>query len=114
VKYVLDQDSEGVLIIHADGELNADVANAFVAQIDELVQRGVTKIIIDFTFVDFISSAGIFQVLRLHKRAAVHGGQVKLCSIKGLIRDVLAVSKLDKVFEIYRDLDEARAAMNAS
>ena len=98
---------EHVLIIEADGEINARSAEALVNDLEKLVIAGITRIIVDCTLVDHISSAGVAYLLRLHHRVRKHGGDVKLCSIKGLVRDILRFLQLDTIMRIYPDVRQA-------
>lgn len=101
---------EQVLIIEADGEINAESAEGLVAELEKHVSSGVTRIIVDCTLVDHISSAGIAYLLRMHHRVRKHGGEVKLCSIKGIVRDILRFLRLDRVMQLYPDVAQAQAA----
>ena len=67
-----------VLVLRADGGINHDNAAAFVADLEKLVDAGLSKIIVDCGGLGHISSYGIGVLLRLHKRLARHGGDVKL------------------------------------
>ena len=105
---------EHVLVIEADGELNAQSAESFVADIEKLVSAGITRIIVDCTLVDYISSSGIAQLLRMHHRVRKRGGEVKLCAIKGLVGDILRFLRLDKIMHMYPDVAEASAAFQSA
>jgi anti-anti-sigma factor len=99
-----------VLIIDADGEINGAVAEELIGKLEQLASSGATRIIVDFTFVDYISSAGIACLLRIQHRVRKHGGEVKLCSIKGIVRDILRFMRLDRIMPVYADVAAARAA----
>ena len=47
---------KSVLVLSADGGLNADTAQAFVDQLTLLVDQGLTKIIVDCSQLDYIKS----------------------------------------------------------
>jgi anti-anti-sigma regulatory factor len=49
-------------------------------------------------------------LMRLHARMAPRGGNVKMACVKGMIRQVLTLTRLDTIFEIYPDVDRARLA----
>ncbi len=93
----LDRD---VLILAADGGLNADTASDFVKQLEALVDAGVKKIIVDCTGLDYISSYGIGVLMRLHKKLTKHGGDVKIASPKGFVLKVLHIARLDTLLSI--------------
>lgn len=99
-----------LLVISADGGLNGDTANQFVTEIERLVDAGLRKIIVDCTALNFVSSAGLAVLMRLHKHMKPLGGNVKIAHVKGTIMQVLEVTHLSKVFEIYPDVDRARLA----
>ena len=106
----LDRD---VLILSADGGLNADTAGDFVGQLETLIDEGVKKMIIDCTRLTHISSYGIGTLVRLHNRLKKHGGDVKIASPQSLVLQVLTLMRMGKVFEIYPDVDRARLAFRA-
>ena len=107
--YYDDVDSD-VLVLKADGGLNARTAEGFVEDLEKLVDAGLRKIIVDCSELDYISSFGLGVLIRLHSRLARHGGNVKIASVKGMIVEVMRLTKLNKLFEIYPDVSRARLA----
>ena len=103
----LDKD---VLILSADGGLNADTAAEFHQQLEKLVDAGVKKIIVDCTRLDYISSYGIGVLVRLHQHLAKHGGDVKVAAAHNRVLQVLTMMRMGEVFAVYPDVDRARLA----
>ena len=101
---------KSILILSADGGLNADTAQSFITQLESLVEAGVTQIIVDCTRLDYISSFGIGVLVRLHKKLASHGGDVKVAAPKSIVLQALTVMRMGTLFSIYRDVDQARLA----
>jgi anti-sigma B factor antagonist len=66
-----------------------------------------SKILLNFTSVDFLSSAALGKLITLDKKVKAHGGMLKLSNIQPDIYEVFAITKLNKLFDI-RD-DEAAA-----
>lgn len=97
-----------VLIIRADGGLNAQTATQFVQSIEHLVEQGLRKIIIDCTQLNYISSYGLTILLRMHGWMKPIGGEVAIANVQGLVPQALHMTKLDSVFQIYPDVDRAR------
>lgn len=99
-----------VLILRADGGINKDNAREFVNELEKLVDAGLTKIIIDCEGLEHISSYGIGVLLRVHRRLAKNGGNVKLAGIRsGLVR-ILQIARVDAMFDLYPDVNRARLA----
>ena len=107
--YYDDVDGE-VLVIKADGGLNGETAEQFVRDIEKLVKAGLTKMIVDCSELEYISSYGLGVLVRLHKRMERHGGNVKIASAHSALLDVIRLARLDRLFEIYPDVPRARLA----
>ncbi len=110
MEFYYDNVDSDVLVIKADGGLNAQTAEGFVEDLEKLVDAGLRKIIVDCSELDYISSFGLGVLIRLHGRLARHGGNVKIASVKGMIVEVMRLTKLNKLFEIYPDVSRARLA----
>src|SRR5437762_6375372 len=90
-----------VLILRADGGLNADTAADFVSQLESFIKLGVKKMIIDCAKLTFISSYGIGVLVRMHNKLAKQGGDVKIASPPSLVLQALHLVRMGKLFEIY-------------
>ena len=98
-----------LMILRADGGLNASTAGQLSEQVTALVKGGVRNIIVDCSKLEIISSIGLGSLL-LHTRSKSAGGEVKLCGLKGSIVQIVRMTKLDSLFEMYADVEEARLA----
>jgi anti-sigma B factor antagonist len=107
--YYDDVDGD-VLVIKADGGLNNQTAEKFITDIETLVEAGLRKIIVDCSRLEYISSAGLGVLVRLHKRMKQHAGDVKIASARSALLDLLRITRLDKRLEIYPDVPRARLA----
>jgi len=103
-----------VLILSADGGLNSHNADQFVTELQTLVDAGARKLIVDCTKLTYISSYGIGILIRLHKKLAESGGEVKIASVDNPIVKALRLLRLDTVFEIYINSREAQEAFAKS
>jgi anti-sigma B factor antagonist len=68
--------------------------------VDELGRR---KLLLNFTNVDFMSSAALGKLIRLHQRLTQVGGKLILCGISKDILQVFTLTKLDKMLKIVKD-----------
>ena len=107
--YYDDVDGD-VLVIKADGGLNSETTDRFVSDIEKLVDAGLTKIIVDCSRLEYISSRGLGVLVRLHKRMKLNKGDVKIASVKSALLDVLRITRLERLLEIYPDVPRARLA----
>lgn len=96
-----------VLILSADGGLNADTADQFVGELETLVESGIRKLVVDCTKLSYISSYGVSILVRLRSKLAKRGGDIKLASVQNIIVTLFEIADLHKIFGMYPRLDEA-------
>ncbi len=71
---------------------------------------GCERLLLDFSSVDFLSSAALGKLITLDKKMKAHGGTLKLSNIRPEIYEVFAITKLNRLFDIRKDEAEALAA----
>jgi len=68
------------------------------------------KLLLNFTAVDFLSSAALGKLITLDKKVKASGGNLKLSNIRPEIYEVFAITKLNRLFDIKDDEVDALAA----
>src|SRR5215216_2488134 len=91
-----------------------DEAN--IAEIGEALSTIVEKeekprIIISFAAVDHLSSAALGTLIIINNKVKQRGGQLRLSNINPQILEVFLITKLDKLFRIYRTTQEAQESL---
>ena len=71
---------------------------------------GCGKLLLNFSSVDFLSSAALGKLITLDKKTKAHGGTLKLSNIRPEIYEVFAITKLNRLFDIRDDEADALAA----
>lgn len=72
-----------------------------------LTERGTTRIVMNLAEVDFIDSAGLGELVRMHASVRSHGGKLVLVNPNKNVSGLFQMTKLDRVLEI--EADEAGA-----
>ena len=68
------------------------------------------KLLLNFSSVDFLSSAALGKLITLDKKMKAHGGTLKLSNIRPEIYEVFAITKLNRLFDIRDEEADALAA----
>lgn len=110
MEFYYHETDRDVLVLRADGGLNADTAEQFVGELEALVDAGLARIIVDCEHLEHVSSYGMMILVRLRRKLAGHGGDVKLACVRSRLAGLLGVAHLDRVFGIYPDVNQARLA----
>jgi anti-sigma B factor antagonist len=65
------------------------------------------KILIDFTDVEHLSSAALGTLITVNNKIRQKGGQLRLANIDSQIYEVFVITKLNKLFQIHDDAEQA-------
>jgi anti-sigma B factor antagonist len=76
------------------------IGDALFKLVDELGRR---KLLLNFANVEFMSSAALGKLIRLHQRLHSIGGKLILCNISKSILEIFEITKLDKMLTIVKD-----------
>lgn len=89
-------DLEGNLTI---GENNTTLHNA----VRRLLAEGKIKILLNLAGVRWVDSSGLGALIAVYTTITRDGGQVKLLHLALNVQDIMAITKLSTVFEVYED-----------
>ena len=73
-------------------------------------EQGLKKILLNFSNVEYLSSAALGKLITLNKKLQQAGGKLILCNIDAQIFEVFEITKLDRFFKIIK---EEQAALQA-
>lgn len=91
--------------------LDAVVIERIATSLKELLDK--TRggwFVLDFAEVTYLSSSALGMLIGLQRRAVQRSAGLKLAGISDEIMEVFHITKLDTVFDIYKDVDAAVAA----
>ena len=80
------------------------IGNQLFGLVDE---DGRKKIILDFSNVEYLSSAALGKLITMDKKVKGSKGKLRLCSIRPDIYEVFAITKLNKLFDIQENQEKA-------
>ncbi|HYK88089.1 MAG TPA: STAS domain-containing protein [Acidobacteriota bacterium] len=73
----------------------------------EVLKGGGKKIVLNLAEVNYIDSSGIGELVSTFTTVTNQGGQLKLLKLTKKIQELLAITKLLTVFQVYNDEQEA-------
>jgi len=101
---------DGVSVLALDGRIVlGEESNALREKVKSLIAEGKKKTVLNMNNVTFIDSAGLGTLVALHHSAKSNGAQLKLCHLGTKFREVLQITKLLTVFDVY-DTEAAAVA----
>ncbi len=98
---------EGYVLARCVGPIDDSAKPPFSEYVRPLLAQRGTRIVLDLSGSDFITSAGIGHLVSVVADANIHGSRVILAGCSSFVAIVLARSKLDKFFETAESATEA-------
>lgn len=80
--------------------------------VGEMLDGDQKYILLNLAKVSYMDSAGIGELVACYKRAREKEGTVKLLNPSGKVYDLLQLTKLEEVFDTYKDEGEALVSFN--
>ncbi len=82
------------------GSIYVEEATAIRGKLIEYIDQGFRRFVITMQNVDYIDSSGLGVLVAVQKRAVQNGGGVAIKGIKGIVKELFELTRLNKVFEI--------------
>ena len=102
------REREGITILEMKGRITVGKeATALREKIAEVTAAGVRNVILNLASVDFIDSTGLGALVVCATSARKAGGGVKLVNLNRRNIELLVMTKLATVFEIFNDEQDA-------
>lgn len=89
------------LTITVDGWLDTMTSPQFHEEVQDI--NGAKNVILDFGKTEYISSAGLREIVALFRAVTVQGGSFSIRKVAPGVRDVFTLTGFDKKIEIYPD-----------
>ena len=93
-----------VTVVDVSGRITLGEGSSNLREsIRDLVTKGNKKILLNLSDVSYIDSSGIGELVSGFTSVANAGGQLKLIHLTKRVKDLLQITKLYTVFEVFED-----------
>ena len=93
-----------VVVIDVEGKITlGEGSSALRESLRDLVSKGQKKILLNLGNVSYIDSSGIGELVSGFTTVANQGGRLKLLNLTKRVQDLLQITKLYTVFDVYDD-----------
>ena len=102
------RDVDDVRIIELQGKITIGSGDVKLRElVESSLEEGQKKILLDLAGVTAIDSSGIGEMVACYTTVTKRGGQLKLMHLSPKINDILQVTQLITVFDVFDDEREA-------
>jgi len=104
----IDWDNHEVTVIALTGKLTLGEGTARLRDaVREALDRGRNKIVLHMGEVMYVDSGGLGEMIHSLTTVRAQGGQLKLAKLQSLARDLIQITRLYTVFEVFPDEEAA-------
>jgi anti-anti-sigma factor len=103
----IETKTEGdVTVCHFMGNLDTNTSVEAKAKLDEVLEGGATKLLVDFTKLDYVSSAGL-RILLATAKALRGSGELRLCGLNETVQEIFDISGFSSLLKVSKTSEEA-------
>lgn len=110
---IRQRQANGITVVDMAGRLDSSVSGQVMDQLNQIVTTGATKLIVNLSGVNYISSAGIRSLLIAAKLIKSENGEMRLCQASGLVAKILNESGFTNLIRIDESEDQSIAALQS-
>ncbi|HOX39767.1 MAG TPA: STAS domain-containing protein [Candidatus Brocadiia bacterium] len=113
-KTIEAQEKDGVTIMRFKDTKVLDelsIRDVGLEMLDVVARALGAKFIIDLAGVEFLSSAVLGKLIKVHQRVVARQGRICLCGVRQSIMEVFQITNLDKLFEFHESVEAAMSEM---
>ena len=95
---------EGVWVLHLQGNITLGEGTTRLRElIRQTLEAGKRKIVLNMAEVHYMDSSGLGELVAAYQLAQRQGGQLKLMKLTPRVKDVVQLTKVHRVFEVFPD-----------
>lgn len=108
---IMTSDINGVQVIQVSGRLDARTTGELEEAVQQSLEGGQQKILMDFSDLDYINSSGLRILVMAYQRLKASGGQFAVSGIRDYILEIFEISGYDKLFLVFDSQSSALEGM---
>lgn len=104
------KNEDSVTIVSIEGEVDLYSSPKLRTVLLELTKSKKKAVVVDLNNVRYMDSSGVATLVEALQQIGKYKGKLKLANLRDAVKDVFELSRLDKVFDIYENIEEAKKA----
>jgi len=102
------RERDGVTILDVEGKITIGKGDVALREaVQQVVGAGATKLVFNLEDVTAMDSSGVGELVSSFTTVTNRGGKLKLANLPAKVNDILQITQLITVFEVFDSEDEA-------
>lgn len=108
---IIEQHQDEIIVLNPAGRINNDTSPEFQAKLLACVGSAATTVLIDFSGVEYISSAGLRALMMAAKQSKATGGRLAVAGLTPMVKEIFSISRFSLVVQVFETTADAIAAL---
>ena len=96
-------------VLPLEGDIDLHVSPGVTESLNAMIKKRPERIVIDLSRATYIDSAGMAALILAMQEVEGYGGKFFLSGLQKTIRSIFEISRLDRTFRIFPNVDAALA-----
>jgi anti-anti-sigma factor len=102
---------KNAVVVSVKGRIDAVTASRFESSLSDFIARGEHMFVMNFSHLEYISSAGLRSVLATAKKLKEKNGEMLFAGLHDAVKEVFRISGFTSIFKIFATDEEALATI---
>ncbi len=102
----------GIDMVYIKGRMVSTTSWQVGELLNDLIENGSTKMLLNLQDVEYVSSAGLRSILVAAKLVQSNDGELRICSAREDVAKIIEMSGFDSLINLHADESEAVAAFD--
>lgn len=101
------EDRSGISIFRVNGDIDINTSPEVKKSFNQTIAQKKDKVVINLKNVNYVDSSGLATLVEILKNLRAYGGKLKLTNLSAKVRGLFEITKLDKLFDISAEEEDA-------
>jgi len=97
-------------VLPLEGEIDLHVSPEVGESLRSMVTKNPRVLVVDLTKVTYLDSSGLAVLIEAMQNVQKYNGRFALAGVQESVKQIFEIARLDQVFQIFPDVDNALAA----
>jgi anti-sigma B factor antagonist/stage II sporulation protein AA (anti-sigma F factor antagonist) len=108
---ISEQRQGNVVVLRPIGRINNDTSPTFLAKLFASVEPTSAAVLVDFSDVEYISSAGLRALMAASKQSKASQSRLAVVGLTPVVKEIFEISRFSHVVQVFETSAEALAAL---
>ena len=101
---------DGVVVLRPSGDVDLSSSRELQQSVKQAMEGKPTRVVVDLANVPYMDSSGVATLVEAMQIARKQSTKLVLCAMQGKVRSIFEIARLDRVFTIVDDVEQAADA----